>query len=102
MAKDHLSKAEIISLGLGLGVDYSMTLSCYDPGPGGQPCGHCDDAESADERDQAGGGFCVGRRLLRHPAVFCFTSVMAAAGRASCSPPPRAYTLYEANGAHVP
>lgn len=38
----HLSKAEIISLGLGLGVDYSMTLSCYDPGPGGQPCGHCD------------------------------------------------------------
>lgn len=38
----HLSKAEIISLGLGLGVDYSMTLSCYDPGEGGQPCGRCD------------------------------------------------------------
>jgi len=38
----HLSKAEIISLGLGLGVDYSMTLSCYDPGPGGVPCGRCD------------------------------------------------------------
>jgi 7-cyano-7-deazaguanine synthase len=38
----HLSKAEIISLGLGLGVDYSMTLSCYDPGPGGKPCGRCD------------------------------------------------------------
>lgn len=38
----QLTKAEIISLGLGLGVDYSMTLSCYDPGPGGRPCGHCD------------------------------------------------------------
>jgi 7-cyano-7-deazaguanine synthase len=38
----HLSKAEIISLGLGLGVDYSMTLSCYDPGTGGKPCGRCD------------------------------------------------------------
>ncbi len=38
----HLSKAEIISLGLGLGIDYSMTLSCYDPGPGGVACGRCD------------------------------------------------------------
>jgi len=38
----NLSKAEIIRLGLGLGVDYSMTLSCYDPGPGGVPCGRCD------------------------------------------------------------
>ncbi len=38
----HLSKAEIISLGLALGVDYSMTLSCYDPGPGGRACGRCD------------------------------------------------------------
>lgn len=38
----HLSKAEIISLGLGLGIDYSMTLSCYDPGPGGIACGRCD------------------------------------------------------------
>lgn len=38
----HLSKGEIISLGLGLGIDYSMTLSCYDPGPGGTACGRCD------------------------------------------------------------
>lgn len=37
-----LTKREIISLGLSLGVDYSMTTSCYDPGPGGAPCGHCD------------------------------------------------------------
>ena len=37
-----LSKAEIIKLGLGLGVDYGLTHSCYEPGPGGQPCGTCD------------------------------------------------------------
>nr|WP_286177566.1 7-cyano-7-deazaguanine synthase QueC [Rhodopirellula sp. JC639] len=37
-----LTKAEIIQTGLRLDVDYSMTLSCYDPGPGGKPCGHCD------------------------------------------------------------
>ncbi len=38
----HLSKAAIIRLGLELGVDYSLTHSCYDPGPGGRPCGACD------------------------------------------------------------
>jgi 7-cyano-7-deazaguanine synthase len=37
-----LSKKEIIELGLSLGVDYSMTTSCYDPGPAGEACGHCD------------------------------------------------------------
>lgn len=37
-----LSKKEIIELGLELGVDYSMTMSCYDPGPDGEACGHCD------------------------------------------------------------
>ena len=37
-----LTKAEIIAKGLALGVDYSMTLSCYDPGEGGVACGHCD------------------------------------------------------------
>ncbi len=37
-----LTKAEIISLGLTLGVDYSITHSCYDPLPGGAPCGTCD------------------------------------------------------------
>jgi len=37
-----LSKVEIIRLGLGLGVDYGLTTSCYDPGPGGRPCGSCD------------------------------------------------------------
>jgi 7-cyano-7-deazaguanine synthase len=37
-----LSKAEIIRRGLALGLDYRLTHSCYDPGPAGQPCGHCD------------------------------------------------------------
>lgn len=36
------SKAEIIRHGLELGVDYSLTSSCYDPSPIGQPCGACD------------------------------------------------------------
>jgi len=38
----ELSKAEIIRRGLALGVDYSLTHSCYDPDPTGRPCGHCD------------------------------------------------------------
>lgn len=37
----HLSKKEIILRGLELGVDYSMTHSCYDP-VGELACGHCD------------------------------------------------------------
>jgi len=37
-----LTKAEIIEKGLSLGVDYSLTLSCYDPGDGGRACGQCD------------------------------------------------------------
>ncbi|MBK5292928.1 MAG: 7-cyano-7-deazaguanine synthase QueC [Acidobacteriia bacterium] len=38
----ELTKAGIIQLGVGLGVDYSMTHSCYDPTPGDGPCGECD------------------------------------------------------------
>lgn len=38
----HLSKAGIIRLGRELGLDYSLTHSCYDPDPDGRPCGHCD------------------------------------------------------------
>ncbi len=37
-----LTKAEIIRLGLSLGVDYGLTTSCYDPTGGGRPCGACD------------------------------------------------------------
>ena len=38
----HLTKREIIELGSSLGVDYGETTSCYDPGPNGEACGHCD------------------------------------------------------------
>ena len=38
----RMSKREIIELGLSLGVDYSDTLSCYDPAADGAACGHCD------------------------------------------------------------
>jgi 7-cyano-7-deazaguanine synthase len=38
----HLSKGEIIRTGSALGVDYSLTLSCYDPDGEGRACGHCD------------------------------------------------------------
>jgi 7-cyano-7-deazaguanine synthase len=38
----HLSKADIIRRGVALGLDYGLTHSCYDPGPGGRPCGRCD------------------------------------------------------------
>lgn len=37
-----LGKADIIRRGLALGVDYSMTISCYDPDGTGAACGHCD------------------------------------------------------------
>jgi 7-cyano-7-deazaguanine synthase len=38
----HLTKAQIIRRGLELGVDYSLTSTCYDPAPGGRACGKCD------------------------------------------------------------
>ena len=38
----HLSKADIIRQGHALGLNYGLTHSCYDPGPGGRPCGACD------------------------------------------------------------
>jgi 7-cyano-7-deazaguanine synthase len=37
-----LTKAAIIELGTSLGVDYSATTSCYDPGENGEACGRCD------------------------------------------------------------
>ncbi|CCG39713.1 7-cyano-7-deazaguanine synthase QueC [Magnetospirillum molischianum] len=37
-----LSKADIIRQGLALGVDYSITSTCYDPDPQGRACGQCD------------------------------------------------------------
>ena len=38
----NMKKSEIILNGLKLGVDYSLTSSCYDPLKNGTPCGHCD------------------------------------------------------------
>ena len=37
-----LTKAEIVALGVELGLDQGLTTSCYDPDPSGRPCGHCD------------------------------------------------------------
>lgn len=41
----QLTKAEIIGKGMALGVNYGLTLSCYDPSPSGKPCGHCDSCQ---------------------------------------------------------
>jgi 7-cyano-7-deazaguanine synthase len=37
-----LAKADIIRRGQELGIDYALTLSCYDPAPDGAACGRCD------------------------------------------------------------
>lgn len=37
-----LTKAQIIRKGMELGVDYSLTCTCYDPSPKGEACGRCD------------------------------------------------------------
>lgn len=37
-----MTKADIIKKGLSLGVDYGLTISCYDPTPEGGQCGECD------------------------------------------------------------
>lgn len=38
----HLSKAAIIRAGIALGVDYALTVSCYQADPQGRACGQCD------------------------------------------------------------
>lgn len=38
----RMTKQEIIATGRALGIDYSITWSCYDPTPEGKPCGRCD------------------------------------------------------------
>jgi len=38
----QLTKAQIIQRGIELGVDYAMTVTCYQPSPAGEACGHCD------------------------------------------------------------
>jgi 7-cyano-7-deazaguanine synthase len=41
----HLSKAEIVKLGAQVGLDFSLTHSCYDPAPDGRACGQCDSCQ---------------------------------------------------------
>src|SRR5258705_1880858 len=41
----HLTKRQIVELGVSLGVDYAPTLSCYDPSSDGLACGHCDSCQ---------------------------------------------------------
>ena len=41
----HMTKAQIISKGIELGVDYSLTWSCYDPQPDERACGRCDSCQ---------------------------------------------------------
>jgi len=36
-----MTKRDIVTRGIELGLDYGLTQSCYDPSPAG-PCGHCD------------------------------------------------------------
>jgi 7-cyano-7-deazaguanine synthase len=38
----EMTKAQIITAGLSMGLDYGLTHSCYDPSPAGRPCGRCD------------------------------------------------------------
>ncbi len=51
----HLSKAEIIRAGVQLGVDYGITVSCYQADEQGRACGRCDSCRLRRE------GFAVGR-----------------------------------------
>ena len=37
-----MTKGETVAAGIRLGVDFSLTHSCYDPGPAGEPCGQCE------------------------------------------------------------
>jgi|SRR5262249_25674400 len=41
----QMTKAQIIATGSELGVDYSLTTSCYDPSPEGLACGRCDSCQ---------------------------------------------------------
>jgi 7-cyano-7-deazaguanine synthase len=41
----QMTKAQIITAGMDIGVDYSLTHSCYDPDTEGRPCGHCDSCQ---------------------------------------------------------
>ena len=41
----QMTKAQIVQTGTGIGVDYALTHSCYDPDTEGRPCGRCDSCQ---------------------------------------------------------
>jgi 7-cyano-7-deazaguanine synthase len=51
----HMSKADIVREAVALGVDLSLTHSCYDPSPEGRACGHCDSCLLRQKGFQAAG-----------------------------------------------
>ena len=51
----EMSKAEIISTGVGLGVDYSLTVSCYQADSQGRACGRCDSCRLRSDGFEAAG-----------------------------------------------
>jgi len=51
----ELSKADIIRRGLALGVDYALTMSCYQPDDQGRACGRCDSCRLRSEGFRAAG-----------------------------------------------
>lgn len=51
----HLTKAEIIRQGVGLGVDYGITVSCYQADESGHACGRCDSCRLRREGFQSAG-----------------------------------------------
>jgi 7-cyano-7-deazaguanine synthase len=50
-----MSKAQIIRSGIGLGVDYAMTVSCYQADAQGRACGRCDSCRLRREGFEAAG-----------------------------------------------
>ena len=51
----HMTKGEIISRGIELGVDYSQTISCYNPRTDGKICGECDSCRIREAGFEAAG-----------------------------------------------
>ncbi len=65
----QMTKAQIIQTGDALGVDYSLTHSCYDPSPAGEACGHCDSCVLRRKGFQAAG--------IADPTRYCSGSTPA-------------------------
>jgi len=51
----HMTKGDIIKRGLELGIDYSQTISCYNPRTDGKICGECDSCRIREAGFQAAG-----------------------------------------------